>query len=110
MDYQSIHGQDVTSFSSPSQRKSSLLFLSTTLKITIDRMPTKSAAQALQDLQNPVTQTICTGVRALDLAIVGRNVDDDSDVPGGFKRGTVTEVYGPPGVGKTILGSGLLML
>lgn len=67
-------------------------------------MPTKSAAQALQDLQNPIIHSISTGVPDLDLAIQNKSLSADEECTGGLKRGTVTEIYGPPGVGKTTLG------
>ncbi|ATZ58055.1 hypothetical protein BCIN_15g05250 [Botrytis cinerea B05.10] len=71
-------------------------------------MPTVSAAQALQDLESSPTRCISTGLSLLDLALqnkdplqVSTSVDHNH---GGIPRGKVTEIYGPPGVGKTTLG------
>ncbi|KAL1835664.1 hypothetical protein VTJ49DRAFT_6257 [Mycothermus thermophilus] len=58
MDYHAIHGHDVSSFDLPSTH----------------RLPTVSAAQALEDLE------------------------------GGIQKGHVTEIWGAPGVGKTAFG------
>ncbi|CCD33944.1 hypothetical protein BofuT4_P051340.1 [Botrytis cinerea T4] len=92
MDYQSIHGPGRSNFSSSSPH----------------RMPTVSAAQALQDLESSPTRCISTGLSLLDLALqnkdplqVSTSVDHNH---GGIPRGKVTEIYGPPGVGKTTLG------
>jgi RecA/RadA recombinase len=69
-------------------------------------MPTVSAAQALEDLKSPPTQCISTGVSLLDYALQNREPQLPETEPfyGGVSRGKVTEVYGPPGVGKTSLG------
>lgn len=71
-----------------------------------DRMPTVSAAQALQDLNSPATRCISTGLWGLDRALQNRELLEFSATcqHGGVSRGQVTEVYGPPGVGKTALG------
>ncbi|PMD47267.1 P-loop containing nucleoside triphosphate hydrolase protein [Hyaloscypha variabilis F] len=90
MDYNSIHGPGISNFSSSSPH----------------RMPTVSAAQALQDLKSSPTRCISTGLSLLDAFLQNREVVS-SDVEaqyGGVSRGKVTEVYGPPGVGKTALG------
>lgn len=71
-------------------------------------MPTVSAAQALQDLNSPTARSISTGLRELDAALQNRDVSTLSDAEGqhvgGVSRGQLTEVYGPPGVGKTAFG------
>lgn len=69
-------------------------------------MPTVSAAQALQDLHASMTRCISTGLPLLDAFLQNKDwVSLDMDpVYGGISRGKVTEVYGPPGVGKTALG------
>jgi RecA/RadA recombinase len=73
-------------------------------------MPTISAAQALQDLNSPATRCISTGLRELDAALQNRDVSrSDGEAGGrdggrGVSRGQVSEVFGPPGVGKTALG------
>lgn len=69
-------------------------------------MPTVSAAQALQDLKASTTRCISTGLPLLDAFLQKREWSslDMDPVYGGVSRGKVTEVYGPPGVGKTALG------
>lgn len=107
MDYNSIHGPGQSNFSSPIARKYSHLTLAPyTANQTIpDRMPTVSAAQALQDLKTSPTRCISTGLSLLDCALQNREpaFTDAETLYGGVSRGKVTEVYGPPGVGKTAL-------
>ena len=69
-------------------------------------MPTVSAVQALQDLNSLATQSISTGLPGLDCALQNREALplDAASQYGGVSRGQVTEVYGPPGVGKTTVG------
>jgi RecA/RadA recombinase len=69
-------------------------------------MPTVSAAKALHDLNSPATRSISTGLRGLDCALQNREAPplDAASQYGGVSRGQVTEVYGPPGVGKTAFG------
>jgi RecA/RadA recombinase len=69
-------------------------------------MPTVSAAQALQDLKWSHTRCISTGLDLLDAFLQNReSVSSDVEpLYGGVSRGKVTEVYGPPGIGKTALG------
>ncbi|CZS92154.1 related to DNA repair protein rhp55 [Rhynchosporium agropyri] len=90
MDYNSMHGPGHSNFSSP----------------IAHRMPTVSAAQALQDLKTSPTRCISTGLSHLDCALQNREVVslEEEAVYGGVSRGKVTEIYGPPGVGKTALG------
>ncbi|RYP91803.1 hypothetical protein DL770_002059 [Monosporascus sp. CRB-9-2] len=90
MDYHSIHGQDISSFDLTSTH----------------RLPTVSAAQALEDISADPRRYISTGIRALDNALVGGPSDDGDASPGigGFQRGQVIEIWGPPGSGKTALG------
>ncbi|PBP21038.1 hypothetical protein BUE80_DR008105 [Diplocarpon rosae] len=89
MDYNAIHGPGVSNFSSP----------------LAHRMPTVSAAQALQDLRSSSTRCISTGLHLLDCCL--QNKEPPFSVVesafGGVSRGNVTEIYGPPGVGKTAL-------
>ena len=68
-----------------------------------DRLPTFSASQALQNLRSTSKRPISTGSRRLDAVLQGRDyeVSSQDDLLGGISRGEVTEVYGPPGVGKT---------
>ena len=72
------------------------------LTFDVDRMPTVSAAQALQELDSPATTLISTSLTNLDLVL--QNKYGQKDAEGGISRGHVTEVYGPPGVGKTAFG------
>ena len=65
-----------------------------------DRLPTVSAAQALEDLNGDPSRHVSTGLQDLDRALLA--VADQSG--GGVQRGQVTEIWGPPGVGKTALG------
>lgn len=74
-------------------------------------MPTVSAAQALQDLESSPTRCIPTGLANLDLGLqskdplpVSPSSTSTDQNHGGIPRGKVTEIYGPPGVGKTTLG------
>ncbi len=73
-----------------------------------DRLPSVSAAQALRDLENGASRPVATGLDALDKALAcdpfGDNFSADSAAPGGVQRGQLTEVWGPPGSGKTSLG------
>lgn len=69
-------------------------------------MPTVSAAQALQDLNSSPKRHISTSLRLLDAVLQNREpaANDGEPFNGGVSRGKVTEIYGPPGVGKTALG------
>ncbi|TAQ90249.1 hypothetical protein B7494_g1423 [Chlorociboria aeruginascens] len=73
---------------------------------TIYRLPTVSAAQALQNVKSSPTRCISTGLSNLDSVLQhqDRAVPENEGFHGGISRGKVTEVYGPPGVGKTALG------
>ncbi|KAI3331390.1 P-loop containing nucleoside triphosphate hydrolase protein [Ustulina deusta] len=85
--YESIHGKDVSSFD----------FAST------HRLPTISAAQALDDLKTDPRQFIPTGLDALDRALADVSLGD-RDGPQrhrGFRNGQVVEIWGPPASGKT---------
>ncbi|KAI4175892.1 MAG: hypothetical protein LQ348_006095 [Seirophora lacunosa] len=42
-----------------------------------------------------------TGLPTLDRAVVGKSADSE-DIEGGLPCGQVTEIYGPPGAGKTV--------
>ncbi len=70
-------------------------------------MPTVSAAQAIQNLTtSSPDRHISTGLPSLDVCLQNRAVDlsNDDGLPAGVTRGRVTEIYGPPGVGKTAIG------
>ncbi|KAF6813747.1 rad55 protein [Colletotrichum sojae] len=88
--YHSVHEEDISSFD-----------LSST-----HRLPTVSAAQVLQDLDDDISSHISTGLTRLDEALTTPTALDQSAPkrPGGVQRGQVTEIWGPPGSGKTALG------
>lgn len=65
-------------------------------------MRTVSAAQALEELDSPANTLISTGLKDLDLTL--QNQRGKENGVGGLLRGHVTEVFGPPGVGKTAFG------
>jgi len=91
MDYNSLHGPGISNFSSSSPH----------------RLPTVSAAQALNDLNTSSTRCVSTGLRDLDCVLQNRDpatVFEGDAFSGGVSRGKVTEVWGPSGVGKTALG------
>jgi KaiC/GvpD/RAD55 family RecA-like ATPase len=68
-------------------------------------MPTVSAAQALQSLQSSTPRAISTGIASLDAALQDPVQSSIHSITAkGVSRGHVTEVYGPPGVGKTSFG------
>jgi len=85
MDYHAIHGHDISSFDLPSTH----------------RLPTVSAAQALQDLEGDASNAIPTGLAALDASL---SPGLDNVGHGGIQKGHVTELWGPPGAGKTAFG------
>ncbi|KAI1407048.1 P-loop containing nucleoside triphosphate hydrolase protein [Hypoxylon sp. FL1857] len=90
MDYQSIHGQDIASFDLTSTH----------------RLPTVSAAQALEDLGTDPRRFISTSLETFDHAL-NDVIGESSSVlphPGGLQKGQVVEIWGPPGSGKTAFG------
>jgi hypothetical protein len=117
MDYHSIHGHDVSSFDLPSTRKYLRFQLSfgrrklldvtchlpakSLTRFSPDRLPTVSAAKALEDFQCNNQNYVSTGLTSLD-AMLGSVLGDGS--VGGIQKGHVTEIWGPPGAGKTALG------
>ncbi|KAI0008602.1 P-loop containing nucleoside triphosphate hydrolase protein [Xylariaceae sp. FL0662B] len=91
MDYRAIHGQDISSFDLTSTH----------------RLPTISAAQALEDIRTDPLRFISTSLEGLDKALNDVSSDDintSSPRPGGFQKGQVIEIWGPPGSGKTSFG------
>ncbi|KAL3590074.1 hypothetical protein FPOAC2_12256 [Fusarium poae] len=90
MDYHAIHGYDRASFDTASTH----------------RLPTVSASQALDDLGCDASTHVSTGLEGLDRSLLGPVAFDSQDavVKGGVQRGQVTEIWGPPGSGKTALG------
>lgn len=76
-----------------------------TWRLLSDRLPTVPASQAWEELKASPATHISTGLDALDRALLGDAADSqDAAVKGGVKRGQVTEIWGPPGCGKTALG------
>ena len=71
----------------------------------IDRLPTISASQALETLKSQRPQAVSTGLPQLDKLLHGPNDENQKNEPttGGLIRGKVTEIHGPPGVGKMTL-------
>lgn len=72
-----------------------------------DRLPTVSASQAFNALKNKVPRTLSTGLAHLDAVLSPRSLgvqNNASSLSGGLPRGQVTEIYGPPGAGKTAFG------
>ncbi|KAI9798794.1 MAG: hypothetical protein M1833_004625 [Piccolia ochrophora] len=70
------------------------------------RLPTVSASQALQDRNLPRGRRLSTGLPSLDVSLMETGARTGGTVqasPGGVLRGQLTEIYGPPGVGKTSL-------
>ncbi|KAH6612155.1 P-loop containing nucleoside triphosphate hydrolase protein [Boeremia exigua] len=65
------------------------------------RLPTVSASQALQGL-HARARAVPTGLMQLDQLLAPPSLPGQP-VAGGWARGKVAEVYGPPGVGKTAL-------
>ncbi|CRK33557.1 hypothetical protein BN1708_006056 [Verticillium longisporum] len=94
--YHSIHGQDEASFDLTATH----------------RLPTVSAADALEDLDDATSRYVSTGLPDLDEALGSASAACDdhhrstaaSKRAGGIPRGQVAEIWGPPGVGKTALG------
>ena len=68
----------------------------------LDRLPTVSASQALQSLNARGARSVPTGLGQLDKLLAPPSLPGHH-VAGGYARGKVTEVYGPPGAGKTSL-------
>ncbi|KAL7916016.1 P-loop containing nucleoside triphosphate hydrolase protein [Trichoderma velutinum] len=91
MDYHAIHGHDIASFDTSS---------------STHRLPTVAASQAWEDLKAGPATHISTGLETLDRVLLGIDSADSQDAAsqGGVKRGQVTEIWGPPGCGKTALG------
>ncbi|KAL9569392.1 hypothetical protein ACKAV7_006447 [Fusarium commune] len=90
MDYHSIHGYDRASFDTPGTH----------------RLPTVSVSQALDELGNDASTQVSTGIEELDRSLIANIPVDSQDTTakGGVQRGQITEIWGPPGAGKTALG------
>ena len=76
-----------------------------------DRLATLSASEALQRLTSGSPKSISTGLSRVDALLQNRVIDSSSQgsLNGGLTRGHVTEVYGPPGVGKSTFAWVLLL-
>ncbi|KXH37574.1 hypothetical protein CSAL01_07485, partial [Colletotrichum salicis] len=77
-----------------------------TCQIYRDRLPTVSAADALEELDGGVARHISTGIGRLDEALTSSSSLQELAPTrgGGLQRGQVTEIWGPPGSGKTAVG------
>ncbi|CAI6089988.1 unnamed protein product [Clonostachys chloroleuca] len=109
MDYHSIHGHDVANFDVPSSREFDMCIPFTIRGLTEDtedRLPTVSASSILDELKDDSSTYVSTGLPDLDkkLQSATSSESQDLDVTGGIKRGQVTELWGPPGSGKTAIG------
>ncbi|KAI9884238.1 MAG: hypothetical protein M1823_003987 [Watsoniomyces obsoletus] len=84
---------------SPSKHEPDISNYSPPAAAAAHRMPTVSASQALQDLSAQASsRQLLTGLKTLDeLKELGQSTS------GIVSRGQITEIYGPPGVGKTTL-------
>lgn len=104
MDYHARHGHDVCSFDLPSTRESQFRPQPPLhADILLDRLPTVSAAQALEELNSHDATQVLTGLPDLDRALTGNTsaAFKEQNEKGGLSKGQVTEIWGPPGVGKT---------
>lgn len=80
-----------------------------TLTPCSDRLPTVSAAQALEDLGANVSRFVSTNLPDLDNALAASaaassSPGEEAASAGGIHKGHLTEIWGPPGVGKTSFG------
>ncbi|KAF2433513.1 P-loop containing nucleoside triphosphate hydrolase protein [Tothia fuscella] len=75
------------------------------------RLPTVSASDALRQLRDEAPLAVSTGLPRLDEILSGQMVGPGSSIVpskgGGLVRGQITEIHGPPGVGKTSFCSAL---
>lgn len=71
--------------------------------MVLDRLPTVSASQALQDFNARGSRTVSTGLTQLD-KILSVPSPPGHGASGGYIRGKVTEIFGPSGAGKTSFG------
>lgn len=109
--YHTVHEPDVVNFGTAETRKSTspnCIHVASSLEADnpVDRLPTVSATQALDEVDDVARTHVSTGLASLDHALLGplASEESDSDARGGVKRGQVTELWGPPGSGKTALG------
>ena len=110
MDYHAIHGHDIASFPTSETREPQELLknalVQTSNCLAIDRLPTVSASQVLDGLESQTLDCVPSGVEPLDKLFSnnGQASTEDSRSSAGVKRGQVTDVWGPPGTGKTAFG------
>ncbi|KAI0144295.1 P-loop containing nucleoside triphosphate hydrolase protein [Xylariaceae sp. FL1272] len=85
--YEAIHGRDASSFDLTSTH----------------RLPTISAAQALEDLNDDSHHFLPTGLKSLDRILSNNSLQYTGETlhPGGLQKGQVVDVWGPPGSGKS---------
>ncbi|KAK8206330.1 P-loop containing nucleoside triphosphate hydrolase protein [Phyllosticta paracitricarpa] len=96
-----------TSRPSSQSRQSPRFFCPPATDICIDRLPTVSASQAFNALKNKAPRSLSTGLTHLDALLGPRSPGtqhNGTSQTGGLPRGQVTEIYGPPGAGKTAFG------
>ncbi|ODA77678.1 hypothetical protein RJ55_06280 [Drechmeria coniospora] len=76
-------------------------------RVLVNRLPTVAASQALDEWKDDTTSMMATGLEKLDKALAASSSAEpeaaESVSHGGIKRGQVTELWGPPGAGKTAL-------
>ena len=105
MDYHSVHGKDVASFDISSSRESLAqhhVHPHSLTDVVKDRLPTVSASAALEELESDRNAYISCGLEGVDKVITGNTANDESSsFRGAVRRGQVTELWGPPGTGKT---------
>lgn len=96
--------QGIHNFSSSSPRTSSTSNIVFCADFA-DRLPTLSANQALKNLSSTPHSPISTRLGCLDRLLQGWDHESltQDELPGGISRSEVTEIVGPPGVGKTSL-------
>lgn len=78
-----------------------------TLTPCSDRLPTVSAAQALEELDANVSRFVSTNLPDLDKALAASAASSSPSEEanaGGIQKGHLTEIWGAPGVGKTAFG------
>ncbi|KAL8887475.1 MAG: hypothetical protein Q9215_004950 [Flavoplaca cf. flavocitrina] len=65
----------------------------------------RKSPKALQNAVASSHKSVSTSLQQLDRVLRGQSLDptDEDTTTGGLPSGQITEIYGPPGVGKTIL-------
>lgn len=70
-------------------------------RLSTDRLPPIDASQALEQLNSVHSACISSGVELLDAVL---QTAPEAAHGGGIRRGQVTEIWGPPGSGRTAMG------